>query len=52
VKLKIRNPKHLPARSRFAEGRQNPKQYPMTKIQMTEAVGGRTFVLNIGVLKF
>jgi hypothetical protein len=50
-KSQIRNPKHLPARSRFGEGRRNPKgfdklttmshvegQYRMIQIQMTETV--------------
>jgi len=31
--MKILNSKHLPARSRFGEGRRNPKQYRMNKIQ-------------------
>jgi hypothetical protein len=30
---KIANSKHLPARSRFGEGRRNSKQAPMTEME-------------------
>ena len=33
---KIRNSKHLPARSRFGEGRRNPKQSRMFKIRVSQ----------------
>jgi hypothetical protein len=44
---KVLNPKHLPARSRFGEGRRNPKQYLMSKIQMiqTKGIPPITFVI-------
>jgi hypothetical protein len=55
-KLKIRNPKHLPARSRFGEGRRNPKWFdkPTTlshvegQCPMTQTNGWVFFVLVIG----
>jgi hypothetical protein len=54
MKLEIRNSKHLPARSRFGEGRRNPKQYKMTKIRMVQTKGGAAFLgfghWNIGYL--
>jgi len=59
---KNRNPKHLPARSRFGEGRRNSKwfdqlttlshvegQCSMIKIQMTKTAGRWVSVWNIGV---
>jgi hypothetical protein len=38
-KLKIRNPKHLPARSRFGEGRRNPKWFGFRDSNLVEASG-------------
>jgi hypothetical protein len=47
--LKIRNPKHLPARSRFGEGRRNPKWFdqPFGNLRVLSNVEGQYLMIQI-----